>query len=163
MQSAGQAVKIVVEGRKSGDLLTVLVELVHRSDSLVEDLADLGESALRAFVADLKYLPFGVVQNIFDRIRLLDRACRYRMARGDEVPQDRLLFDDAHVLLDRRPPRQSVSKRGDVGHAADAFDLFALRQLVRERDDVNGATDGRELLDAPIESPMRFQREIVGP
>ena len=58
--------------------------------------------------------------------------------------------------------RQTLSERRQVGHAADGLDLLGAGQLVRQRDDVDGALFVHQLGHAQEDAPVRVERKVVG-
>ena len=59
------------------------------------------------------------------------------LADADEPPQRRHLLDDAGVVLGVRGRRHDRRELGDLGRAADALELAALVELVREGDRID--------------------------
>ena len=68
----------------------------------------------------------------------LERGMDDAVAGVDEVPEDRLLLDDAAPLLDVGDAGDAVDERRQVRGAADRLQRGAPYQLVLERDEVDG-------------------------
>ena len=80
----------------------------------------------------------------------------------DEAAQQRLVADDANVVLDAGAVGNAVDERGEVGDSADGFDLFAAVEFLGEGDHVDGAAHGLQVAHAGEDAAMRVEREVVG-
>ena len=57
---------------------------------------------------------------------------------------------------------QAVDERGEIGDAADGFDLFAAVELLGEGDHVNRAACVLQVAHAGEDAAVRVEREVVG-
>ena len=83
------------------------------------------------------------------------------MAEKIEIAKRRFFLDDARVAVDVGRPRHPVDERGDVGRAANLFELARPREVFLEGDQIDGAAalgERHHLLEDPA---MRVAVEIV--
>ena len=162
LQSAGHAVEFVEVGCQPGDLAAFLIKVVDGAERIPDNLRDPGEAARNAFFRDLQQIGLGSVQDV-ERIFALVGGPRDRhRADVDQLPQQRLVLDDADVFFNRKAPRQSLGQRRKIRNSADRFDFLALGQLLGERDDVDGPACIHQFADAREDALVGLQREIGG-
>ena len=83
------------------------------------------------------------------------------MADEDQAAQRRLLLDDARVVLDVGRVRHAVDERRDVGRAADLVELARARELVLERDEVDGLAALDEADHLVEDAAVRVAEEVA--
>ena len=101
-----------------------------------------------------------------DEIRRLSRPCLAEpldlLADAHEPPQRRHLLDDPRVVLGVRGGGDDRGELGDLRGAADALELAALVELVRERDRVDGLALAVERERGLVDGAVRLAVEIGG-
>ena len=71
--------------------------------------------------------------------------------RADEVAQDALAFDDAGVVDGVHGRRREVDEAGQVGRAADLFEVALSFEDLADGDDVDRLTTLVEVEDRPVD------------
>ena len=100
------------------------------------------------------------------RIRFGSSSASYAVARilfggEDQVPEGRLLADDARVVLDVGGVGQPVDERRDIGGAADLVELARARQLFLQRDEVDRIAPLAQLDHLLEDPPVRVAVEVA--
>ena len=104
----------------------------------------------------------GGVEDFKSRLALVGCAGDGGRADEHELAQQALVFDDANVVFDDGPHRQTLGEGREVGHAADGFDLLGTRQFVGQGNDVDGTLLIHQLAHAQEDALVRVEREVVG-
>ena len=117
-----------------------------------------------ALLADREQLRLGAVDRFLDLGRVLVADAGDLAGRADQVPQDRLALDDPGVLDGMDRGRRLVDEPGQVGTAADRFELVAPLERLRDGDDVDAARAARTARGSRRRSaPLRLAVEVLGP
>ncbi len=103
----------------------------------------------------------GAAQHLLGFVGVLDGLGDGVLRNVDQAAQQRLVADDANVMLDRRPLGYAVDQRREIRDAADGFDLFAPVKLFDQRDHVDRAAGLLQIAHAGVNAAMRVQREVV--
>ncbi len=161
LEAAGHAVEVGEVGFKAGDFAVAFgEEVVDRAEGVADDLGDRSEAALDAVLGDFEQLGLGGVEHVEGVIRLVGGLSDGLGANHDELPEQRLVLDDADVLVDREASWQVLGEGGEVGDAADGFDLLVLGEDVAEGDVVDGAAEVGELGHAAEDAAVRLEGEV---
>ena len=79
----------------------------------------------------------------------------------NQVAEGRLFLDDARVVLDVGAARHAVGERRDVGGTADLLELARSRQLVLQRDEIDGVVALAERDHLVEDAAMRVAEEVA--
>ena len=123
LQAGRHLVEVDETGRHAGDQALVLLQLLDRREAALHEVAQRHEAGADAVLGDREDRALRLVEQ---QIRLLLRLVGLGedLVRGvDQVPERRLLLDDAGVVLDVGRARHAVGERGDVRRAADLVEL----------------------------------------
>src|SRR5215469_11923852 len=114
---------------QSRDALTAFVERVYAAEGAFYDLGNAEKALADPVFRNLKNRRLGGVNDFLCRFCLLSRT-RHSVAAGmDQRPEQRFIANDANVLRDARPSRESVGERGNVCDTADRLDFLLLRKF----------------------------------
>ena len=128
-----------------------LREVPQRDEAVAHLVIGNGEDRVLGLIEDDVGLLVGLVRRREDLVR-----------REDQVPECRLLLDDARVVLDVGRARHAVHERGDVGRASDLVDLARPAELLLQRDQVDGVAPFGEP-DHLVEDPaVGIAEEVAG-
>ncbi len=122
---------------------------------------DVQESLANAVLGELEDRLLGAAEDLFGFVGVLDGFGDGVLRDVDQPAQQRLVADDADVVLNVRPLGNAVDERRKISHAADGFDLFAAVQFLGQRDHVDRPAGLLQLAHARIDAAMRVEREIV--
>ncbi len=147
---------------QSGDFAALFIQVVDGAEGVAHNLRDARKAAGNAALRHFHQRGLGRVQDLERPFALVGSAGNRVRADAHQLPQQRLVLDDADILFNRYAARQTLSERREIRHAADRFNLFAACQFVRERNDVNGASGINQLRHARVNAAVRIQREIFG-
>ena len=125
--------------RQSGDFLAARVQLLQRAERRFDDVGDVQKSLANAVFGELEDRLLGASQDFFGFVGVLDGFGDGVLRDVDQAAQQRLVADDADVVLDARPLGNAVDQRREISHAADGFDLFAAVEFLDQRDHVDRA------------------------
>ena len=139
LQAAGVAVQVIEIGRQPRDLAAVLIKVFDGAEGAGDDLVQRLQPGRQAPLRHLHQAGFRRSQHLQRRLALVRRPRNRLRADQHEPPQQALVLDDADVFFDDRPPRQTLSERGQIGNSAYRFDLLEARQFVGQRYNVDGA------------------------
>ena len=101
------------------DAPAALQQSVNRAERLADDFRDAHEPAPNAFFRELKDLRFGIVQNFFCRIALFGCASDCGGGCVNQSAEQRLVADNADVVLDARAVGNAVKQPSHVRRSAD--------------------------------------------
>ena len=124
----------------------MLGEPLDRLETLIGDRLHRHEALAQPVLRDPEDQALRLVQDV---VRVLARLVRRRddpAAGLDQAAQDRLLLDDAGVVLDVGGARNPVEEGGDVRRAADRVELAGARQLLLDRHRIDGARPVRQMV-----------------
>ena len=162
LQAAGHAIEVGEAGGQAGDFAALLVEIVDGAEGVADDDVERLQALGEAGFAHFEQLRLGLIEDADGVLALVGGLGDGGRADAHEPAQQALVLDDADVVLDDRPAGQTLSERGQIGHAADGLDLLVAGQLVGEGDDVDGAAGVDQLAHAQEDAAMRVEREVVG-
>ena len=115
-----------------------------------------------ALFADFEQLRLGRAEHLERGLALVRGAGDGRGADAHELAQQALVLDDADVLFDDRPARQTLGERRQVGHAADGLDLLVARASSLASVTMSTARCAvHQLAHAQEDAAMRVEREVV--
>ncbi len=162
LEAGRELVELAEPGGDAGDVDARLVEVHDPREALVEQVVDVGEVAADALLGELEHHLLGAV----DEIGRLAGACLAEaldlLADPHEAAQRRHLLDDPRVVLGVRGSRHDGGELCDLGGAADALELAALVELVRERDRVDRLALAVEGEGGPVDRAVRLAVEVTG-
>ena len=128
LQPARLLVEVHEAGGQAGDQLLRLRELVDGAEALLDDLADADEALADAGCSAMSKMAFSARSRITAGLVLrLVAGLHDAVAGVDQVPEDRLLLDDAAPVLDVGDARHAVEQARQVGGAAHRLQRGAAR------------------------------------
>ena len=161
LQAARHLVEVDEAGGDAGDELAALGELVDGAEALLDDLPDLDEALPDPPFRDVEDGLLGPVQQHGRLVLRLVRGVHDAVAGVDQVPEDRLLLDDARPVLDVGQPRETVEQGREVRGAPDRLQRRAARELVLERDQVDRLAALRKYGHGVEDAAVRLAVEVV--
>ena len=128
LQPARHLVEVDEAGRHARDQPLLLEQLLDLREALLHQIAHRDEPGLQPVVGDGEDRALGLVE---DQVRFLVGLVgvgQDLVGRENQVPQRRLLLDDARVVLDVGRARHAVGQRRDVRRPADVVELAGARR-----------------------------------
>ena len=140
LQARGHRVEAFEAGWHAGDELAPLVQLLELVHGLAGEILDRQEAALDLVLSDLEDTPLGLVDDVVGILFARDRRRNNGIRRRDEVPQRRLVLDDAGVLRHVQRPRQPIHQGREIAQAAGTLELAGALETLRHRHRIDGGT-----------------------
>jgi hypothetical protein len=131
LEPGGDAVEVGEARRHAGDARSGFLQPLDVLECRPEDLLDPDEALALVALGDLEDARLGLVEELVDvaLALLVDVADDLRRLL-DEPPEERLVADDARVVLEVRGRRDRVHERAEVVEAARRFELPGLLELL---------------------------------
>ncbi len=114
-----------------------------------------------AVLGELEDGLLGASQHLFGFVGVLDGFGNRVLREVDQAAQQRLVANDADVVLDRRPVGHAVDQRRQIRNAANRFHLFAAVEFLDQRDHVDRTAALLQVAHARINAAVRVQRKVV--
>ena len=137
MQAAGHFVEVEEAGADASDHALALMIILDGVDGAMDQVLHLHRGGLDTVLADLEDVAFDFVDQAVDFAFVFVNAADHAGAGLDHLPQDMFFADDFDVVIEVRGGRNGVGQGGEVGNAADRFELVLQLQVFLERDDVD--------------------------
>lgn len=138
LPAARELVEIVPAARNARDLRLALEESLDLRHRGHHQVADAGEALANALVRDLEDAGLGLIEQrrglVLPRVALLLDLT----GRADQPAQDRLLVHDPDVVFDVRRGGRVLHDLRQRRRTARGFEIAALAQFLRDRDEVGG-------------------------
>jgi hypothetical protein len=112
-------------------------------------------------LGDLEDRSLGLIEQLVGVLLGVVGAAEDLGRRLDQPAQRRFLLDDLGVVLDVGRARDAVGQRRDVGRAADLVELTGARELLLERDEVDGGAALAERDHLLEDAPVRIAEEVA--
>ena len=116
-------------GGQAGDALAALQQSIDRAKGILDDVLNAQKASADAFFRQLEDGSFGIVEDVFGRIRLIGCARDGGIGGMNEPTQQRLVADDLDIMLDAGPVGDPIQQRRNICHVADSLQLFVPAQL----------------------------------
>ena len=137
LQPRGHLVEIGEAGGHAGDELLARVQLLDRLEARLRQVAQRDEAVAHLVVGDREDGVLGLVEDDVGVLFGFVRGRENLVRRENQVPERRLLFDDAGIVLDVGRARHAVDERRDVRRPADFVELARPAQLFLERHQID--------------------------
>ena len=161
LQAGEHGVEVGVARRGAGDGVAALVEHLELLEAPVEQRRQLLQGVGVATLGDREHHRLGGVDGLLDVVeRLVAQLCDL-VGGGDQAPQQRLLLDDAGVVLgvgDRRGPGLERDQRGRTAHGVEHA---GRGELLGHGDRVHALSGAVEGLDRREDVAVRRLVEVV--
>ena len=158
-----ELVELAEPGRDAGDVDARLVQVHDPREALVEQVVDVGEVAGDPLLREVEHHLLGAVDEVGGLAGTRLPEPLDLLADADEAAQRRHLLDDPRVVLGVRGRRHDGRELGDLRRAADALELAALVELVRERDRVDRLALAVQRERGLVDRPVRLAVEVATP
>src|SRR4029077_3588459 len=122
----------------SGYSLAVLQKDVNRHERFFDDLLHAHEAASNALFGQLEDSRFGIIENVFSRVGLVNSPRDRGVSGVNQPAQQGSVADDFDVVLDARTVGYAVEKGRNIAPVADRLQLLVAIELVDQRDDIDG-------------------------
>ncbi len=152
-------IEIAEATRHAGDALAALGQRLDALHGRPEEFLDPREVDAAADLPELHDPVLRLVEQIRGRDVSLERFGHDAGGDLNEAPEERLLANDASVVLDVGGRRDCIDQKRDVIAAAARLELSAPRQLVGERQGIDHVAPFGEGQHAPEQPPVRFAME----
>ena len=163
LEARRHLVEIVEAARDAGDRLAAALQRFDALHRRPEQLLDAREAVLRLLLRDLEDSRLGFVEQLLRGRASVEGFGDDRRRHFDEAAKNRLLANDARVILDVRRGRHRVDEKADVVLAARALELAAAAQLVGERERIDDAAllgDADHRAEEPA-MPLGVEHRVV--
>ena len=147
-------------GGHAGDVDAGLVQMHDPREALVEQVVDVGEVTADALLGELEHHLLGTIDEVSRLAGTRLAEPLDLLADAHEPAKRRHLLDDPCVVLGIRRRRHDGGELRDLGRAADALELAALVELVRERDRVDRLALAVESERGPVDRAVRLAIEV---
>ena len=150
-----------VAGGQARDAAAFAENFLEALETVLDEILDADQPGLHAVFGKLENRGLGAVE---DHVRIVARRQRLllnRRRRVNQAAQNRLFLHDARVVLDVRHARQAVGKLREIRDAAGRFEFAAAREVLHQRDRVDGLLLFAELHHALENVPVLRKKEIL--
>ena len=158
-------VQVGKAGGDAGQHPLVGVVLFKAVDGLMNHVLDEHGLRLHALFAQAKNVRLHFIHERVHFALVLIHARHHVGAGGDHFPQNVFLADDVDVEREVRRARHHVRQRGEVGDAADGFELLLVLQPLLHGDDVNGLLAvihlEEQLVDGAVAQVVKHVRPLL--
>jgi len=161
LEAGGHAVQIEEAGGNAGDMVLLLVQLLDVADGILEDILHREKSRFELVFRNFEDRLLRVVEELVN-IGLLVEALRDDLGRrGDQVPGNRLLLDDAAVEGDVGRCRHVIHQGCQIGPAPRILQLPLLLQRRGEGNQVARLAVVGEVDHGAENLPVGFAVELL--
>ena len=161
LQPGCQLVEIDEAGRDARDQTLVLLQLLDRGETALDEIAQRREPRADPILGDLEDRLFRIVEDQVGVVLGLIRGREDAVRGVNQVAESGLLLDDAGVVLDVCRARHAVGERRDVGRPADLLQLPCARQLLLERDQIDRVAALAQVHHLVEDAAVRVAEEVA--